>query len=454
MNRPAMQKAALIAVLAILLLIPVSMIKDLIGERQVRRNDAVQGIAQGWGGRQVLSGPYLAIPYEREWTEVVREVKDGKVNERRTERKEALLLRLPADSVDWSVEAAISEKARGIYKARLYSSRVAVRGTLTIPALYGLTEGGSRYRPWVPRLVMGVADPRGIRSVTGLSFGDMKSEFQPGSSDAAVASGVHAALPDYSPSEQRTLAFSFSFDLAGSEALSIAPLARSTTVTMHSDWQHPSFQGTFLPAKHEVGANGFSAEWQVSQYASQGAARLASCKSHEPCAAIFTQDLGVSFIEPVGVYQMLERASKYGFLFIGLVFAAFLLFELLRRLAIHPIQYLMVGLALSIFFLLLTALSEHIAFGAAYAIATLGCVGLITGYLVRVLRDVRAGLAFGGALGLLYGVLYVLLKAEDYSLLGGSILLFVLLAAAMLATRGVDWYGLGAGRGGEARPAA
>ncbi len=454
MNRPAMQKAALIALLAILLLIPVSMIKDLIGERQARRNDAVQAIAQGWGGRQMLSGPYLAIPYEREWTEVVREVKEGKTNERRTERKEALVLRIPADTVAWSVEAATSVRSRGIYEARLYSSRVTVRGTITIPALYGLTEGGSRYRPWVPRLVMGVADPRGIRSVTGLGFGDMKADFRPGSSDAAVASGVHAALPDYSAAEQHTVAFSYSFDLAGSEALSISPLARSTTVQMQSDWRHPSFQGTFLPARHAVRPDGFSAEWQVSQYASQGAARLAGCKSHEPCAAINAQELGVSFIEPVGVYQMLERASKYGFLFIGLVFAAFLLFELLRQLAIHPLQYLMVGLALAIFFLLLTALSEHVSFGAAYAIAALGCVGLITTYLVRAIRDACAGLAFGGALAVLYAVLYVLLKAEDYSLLGGSTLLFLLLAVAMIATRRVDWYRLSAGRGEEARPTA
>jgi inner membrane protein len=150
----------------------------------------------------------------------------------------------------------------------------------------------------------------------------------------------------------------------------------------------------------------------------------------------------VSFIEPVSLYQQLERVSKYGFLFIGLTFGAFLLIELLRRLAIHPIQYALVGLAAAMFFLLLTALSEHIHFAAAYASATLACVGLITTYLVRVLRSARAGLAFGGALAALYAMLYALLQAQDYSLLGGSVLLFGLLAAAMLATRGVDWYAL------------
>jgi len=146
--------------------------------------------------------------------------------------------------------------------------------------------------------------------------------------------------------------------------------------------------------------------------------------------------------EPAGFYQQLERGSKYGFLFIGPTFAAFLLFELLRRLAIHPIQYALVGLALAMFFLLLTALSEHIAFAYAYAIATFACVGLISGYLMRVLRSALAGLGFGAALAALYAMLYALLKAEDYSLLGGSLLLFGLLAVAMIATRRIDWYAL------------
>jgi inner membrane protein len=152
--------------------------------------------------------------------------------------------------------------------------------------------------------------------------------------------------------------------------------------------------------------------------------------------------IGVSFIEPVGLYQSLSRASKYGFLFLGLTFAAFMLLELLRRLAIHPVQYTLVGLALAMFFLLLVALSEHIAFGAAYAVATAACVGVITLYLVRVLASALLGLAFGTALAALYAMLYALLQAEDYALLGGSMLPFALLAALMVATRRIDWYAL------------
>ena len=165
------------------------------------------------------------------------------------------------------------------------------------------------------------------------------------------------------------------------------------------------------------------------------------------------EQITVSFIETAGLYQQLERASKYGFLFLGLTFAAFLLFEMLGRLAIHPVQYALVGLALAMFFLLLTALSEHIDFAAAYAVATAACVGLISTYLVRVLRSARAGLAFGGALGMLYAMLYATLKAEDYALLGGSLLLFAVLATVMIATRRFDWYALTPRRHESSTPA-
>jgi inner membrane protein len=434
-------KVALIALLATALFIPVVMIQDLVGERQARRDEAVTGIAEGWGLRQTVAGPYLAVPYERSWTEVTSELVDGKSRERRVERTEYQVLRVPAESVDWSVAADISEKARGIYKARLYGAKLQAQGTLSLPARAGLEDGKSRYKWGTPRLVIGVSDPHGIRAAPAVSVDGRSYDFAPGPGDAALAAGLHALLADVQAVRKQTLQFSFSLELGGSEAFAIAPLGADTAVSMRADWRHPSFQGRFLPARHAIGADGFTANWKVSRFAGQSAAQPANCTW--PCD-LMNEEIAVSFIEPAGLYQQLERASKYGFLFIGLTFAAFLLFELLRRLAIHPVQYALVGLALAMFFLLLTALSEHIDFAAAYALATFACVGLVTGYLMRVLRSARIGLAFGGALAALYAMLYALLKAEDYSLLGGALLLFGLLAALMVATRRVDWYGLAA----------
>jgi inner membrane protein len=426
MNRLLLLKTLLIGALALLLMVPVAMIRDLVSERQARRNEAVTGIAEGWGKRQTLSGPYIAVPYERQWTEVKQETVEGKLRETRIERKESRFLHLPAQSVEWSVAADISEKARGIYKARLYSAAVQARGTIPIPGRGGLEDGTSRYKWGSPRLVLGIADPLGIRAAPDALIDGRRYAFAPGTGDAALPGGVHAPLTDQSLGSARTLEFSFSLELAGSEAFALAPTGAYTTVSMRADWPHPSFQGRYLPVKHEVTAQGFTASWKVSRFAASGE----------------KQEISVSFIEPAGLYQQLERASKYGFLFIGLTAGAFMLFELVRRLAIHPIQYALVGLALAMFFLLLTALSEHIDFALAYVIATVACVGLITAYLMRVLKSTRFGLAFGAALSSLYAMLYALLKAEDYALLGGALMLFGLLAAVMLATRRVDWYGL------------
>ena len=419
MNFRAAAKFILVGLLALLLSVPVLMIRNLVFERQQTRNEVVNGIAEGWGKRQVVSGPYLALPYERHWTEVRRETVDGKLREIRIERAESNVLRVLPASVDWSGDADIGEKARGIYKARLYTVKLHAQGSIDVPARASHEDGTSRYKWGMPRLVVGVSDPLGIRAASG------SHEFEPGA--PTTGSGLQSLLRGHDLTKPGRVEFSLDLELAGSEAFSVAPLGADATIALRADWPHPSFQGRFLPASHDIRADGFTARWKISRLASQGSG-----------------DAGASvwFIEPVSLYQQLERASKYGFLFIGLTFAAFLVFELLRRLAIHPVQYALVGLALAMFFLLLTALSEHIDFAVAYAAATAACVGLITTYLVRVLKSARIALAFGAALGALYAMLYALLKAEDYALLGGALLLFGLLAAVMLATRRVEWYQL------------
>lgn len=439
MNRTLILKILVVAGLALALMLPVQMIRDLVAERQARHNEAVSGIAEGWGKRQTVAGPYLAIPYERQWTEVERETVGGKLREKRTERRHFDVVRLPAASVHWTVDADIGEKARGIYKARLYTARLSADGSFSLPARSALEDGTSRYKWGTARLVVGISDPLGIRSAPPLSASGRQYAFAPGTDDAGMSAGLHASLEGIElRAAAQTLEFSFALEVAGSEAFSLAPLGADAAVAMRADWPHPSFQGRFLPASHALRPDGFSASWKISRFAAQGSAG-ASCAF--PCSRM-GESISVSFIEPAGLYQQLERASKYGFLFLGLTFAAFMLFELLRRLAIHPVQYTLVGLALAMFFLLLTALSEHIAFAAAYGVAAASCVGVITVYVARVLESAKLGLAFGAALAALYGMLYALLQAEDYSLVGGSILLFALLAAVMLGTRRVDWYSL------------
>jgi inner membrane protein len=422
MKNPLLLKALAVGVLALLLLIPAAMIRDLVAERQKRAAEAVEGIADGWGKRQAIAGPYILVPYERSWIEVKRETVDGKERESRIERKEASALRVPATSVDWTVTADITEKSRSLYKARLYTAKLQAMGSLFVPVTSGHEDGSSRYRWFLPRLVLGISDAQGIRVAGEATIGGKTHRFLAGPGDLARASGLHVPLPDTKPG---TYEFSFALEVAGSEAFSILPLGADTSVAMRADWPHPSFLGRFLPARHEIDASGFTASWRVSRFAATG-----------------SEQLSVSFIETAGLYQRLERSAKYAFLFIGLTFAAFYLFELVRRIVIHPIQYGLVGLALAMFFLLLTALSEHVAFVYAYAAAALACTSLISGYLLYVLKSTKAAMAFGAALSAVYGILYLLLQAEDYSLLGGTLFLFALLAVVMLGTRRVDWYGI------------
>jgi inner membrane protein len=383
MSLAAVAKTIVIALLALVLLVPVLMIQGLIAERQARRNEAVTNIAEGWGKRQTVAGPYLSVPYERHWTEIRRETVDGKLREVRNERSESRVLRLPAASVEWTVDAEISEKVYGIYKARLYGAQLRAQGSIEVPARSRFEDGTSRYKWGTPRLVLGVSDPLGIRGASG------SHDFSPGSGDSALSGGLHSLINSLDFAKPQTVEFTLDLELGGSEAFSLAPLGADTAVAMRANWPHPSFQGRFLPASHDIRADGFSASWKMSRLAAQSANCVFPCTGEQ---------IAVSFIEPVGLYQQLERASKYGFLFIGLTFGAFLLFELLRRLAIHPVQYALVGLALAMFFLLLVALSEHIDFAAAYAAATLACVGLISTYLIWVLRSLRIAFAFGSAL--------------------------------------------------------
>jgi inner membrane protein len=285
--------------------------------------------------------------------------------------------------------------------------------------------------------------------------------------------GVHAVLPASVVAGDR-IAFpaQFGFALRGTEALAIAPLADANRIVLDSPWPHPQFNGDFLPRSHRVDATGFHAEWDVSSLASNAQAQYREGGDAVPADAPKVHEgrgvavataataqpgidrVGLSLVEPVNLYSKVDRATKYGLLFVLLTFIGFFMFETLRQLPIHPIQYALVGLALAIFFLLLLSLSEHIAFGAAYLVAATACLGLIGFYVGNVLRSRARGMGFAAMLALLYAALYGLLMSEDNALVLGAGLLFVVLAAIMVATRKVDWYQEGARIGPQAASAA
>jgi inner membrane protein len=403
------------AALVLVLQIPVALINGTIAERRTTRNAAFAEVSGTWGGPEQLFGPVLTVP---------ESTASGAIVPRRF---------LPRTlSVRGRVDTEV--RRRGIFDVPLYVARLHVEGTLLVPPGDLLRDRAS--------LAFGLSDPKAIRAASPVSLGDRKLIWEPGPGDAPfLESGVHVAVPISAPPD-RALPFAFDLTVAGSGRLAIVPAADETVVTLSSPWRNPSFDGGSLPAERSVGPSGFEATWRTTSLGRgfPGSWTDAREATRERLAA---SAAGVSFLSPVDTYRTNERAVKYQLLFLGLTFAAFVLFELLAPLRIHPIQYLLVGFALCLFYLLLLSFSEHLGFTRAYAIAAADVVVLVTVYVRFVLGKGTRAMALGGFLAALYAFLFVLLQIQDYALLVGSVGLFLLLAGTMWFTRHVDWYALG-----------
>jgi inner membrane protein len=335
------------------------------------------------------------------------------------------------------------ERYRGIHKAVLYNTKLAFAGSFAVPAHFGLADRQHRIQWGQAYLALGVPDIRGIKAGPTLRWQAARLAFAPGARNDVITSGLHAPLGEL-PTAAAAYEFAFELALRGTQRLELVPVGRDTLIELRSAWPHPSFIGRFLPENRTVTGAGFTARWRTSYFSTNVEQMLNQCSGRE-CAVLNEDALGVAFIQPVDIYLKAERAVKYGVLFVGLTFAAFFLFELFKRLTIHPIQYGLVGIALAIFYLLLLSLSEHLGFGLSYLIAAISCVGLLGFYTAYVLKSVRHAAGFAALLAGLYGTLYVLLQLEDFALLMGSLLLFTILTAAMVLTRKVDWYQLARG---------
>jgi inner membrane protein len=458
MQRTLLWKIALIGLVALLLQIPVEMIRGLVAERKQTRDGVIADIARGSSEAQRLIGPVLYVPWTRRSAEATTTIDEsGHSRTVRTEKIERGQVALLPATLALNGTIDLQQKHRGIYQAHLYTLNATLRGSFVLPPGLAVAEGPGALEWGRALLVLGIQDTRGIRDHMQIDWDGTQPALFPGGVEAAgVPSGIHADLGFLPASKANaTHEFRIALSLLGTERLDIVPVGAATTVSLASAWPHPSFTGRILPdAGTRISSEGFAANWSSSHFATNLAQLHQRCVGSRQCDAFNQHSLAVSFIQPVDLYQTVERSVKYGFLFIGLTFAAFFLFEVLKRLAIHPIQYALVGVALAIFFLLLISLSEHLGFAAAYLIAAASCVTLIGYYVGHVLKSMRRGALFGLALSALYGLLYVLLRAEDHALLMGSLLVFACIASAMIATRRVDWYALAANPPSQEAPAA
>jgi len=434
-------KMGVMVFLILFLLIPLGMIRSVLRERVGRRDQAVAEISASWGAPQTVAGPLLVIPYRVRtpvWKEelVNGQMKRIQVEEERTGRGFFLPEMLKIEG-----EALPRKLFRGIYPAIVYTSTLRIEGRFAPPD-FSPWKVEPEDILWDQALIsLAVSDLRGAQDALRITFDDTSYALVPGSLVPGLESGVQARLPGLEPGNEGWT-FATDLKLNGSERLVMAPFGMSTVASLKSNWPDPSFQGAFLPAERSVEADGFTADWNISYYGRGYPQQWNSLDTGAvPTATRINGSLfGVHFIQAVDSYRHAERSMKYGLLFFVMIFTSFFLFEVLTGMRIHPFQYALVGAALCLFYLALLALSEFIPFGAAYALGAAIATAMISLYSAKVLRGGRRSMVVALLLILIYALLYVILRLQDYSLLVGTAGLFLALGAVMFATRNIDWY--------------
>ena len=432
-------KLALVGLMLLLLLIPLGLLDSLVAERQARGQEVADEIARSSSGPQQVVGPLLLVEALR-LSERRRVVTEGGLMRQETEQASETVHYLVSPSrLAINSRLRIEQRGRSLFTVPLFHGALKMAGEFRHlpPAM----EGEGRLEPVRAWMVLGLGDNRGVRAMA-LKVDGRPVNAEPGTRVGWLPEGLHAPVP--LSALEGPMAFEVALDLTGTQSLAWLPVGSETTVTAAADWPHPGFEGRHLPQASTLRDDGFSANWAVSKLSSRVQQVIAACPPLAmDCEGLAESGFGVRLVEPVDRYLMTDRAMKYALLFLALVFGAVFLVEALSSRPVHAVQYGLTGLALAMFYLLLLSLSEHIGFGPAYALAAVACSGLLGYYLAGVLGGAKQGLGFGAGLAGLYGLLYSLLRSEDYALLVGAGVLFAALATVMTLTRRVDWHHLG-----------
>lgn len=414
-----MIKAIVVGILILVLLIPAGMIGNLVRERNSLRNSAISEVSSKWGNPQTIAGPMLTIPYKTYYKsnkEIIEEIRYAHF--------------LP-EELNITGEINPEQRKRGIYKVVVYQSDLQFSGKFSKPD-FSIWKIQDKNILWDQAILsIRIPDMRGIKDVIKVHWNKKEYDVNPGINYQSNNTGVSSYI-DMKDSEYF---FQFDLNINGSEYLNFVPVGKQTQVRLSSDWADPSFDGAFLPNNHEITNQGFKAEWKVL-HLNRSYPQQWIGDNYQ----ISSSSFGVKLLLPIDHYQKSERSVKYAIMFISLTFLIFFFTEILNKKRIHPIQYLLVGLGLSIFYTLLLSLSEHFSFNLAYFLASLSIIGLITIYSYSMLKNIRLTSMVAIVLIILYAFLFIILQLQDYSLLLGSIGLFIALAVVMYLSRKVNWY--------------
>jgi inner membrane protein len=451
-------KLFLAIVVGLVLTIPLFSVYLLAYDRQSQQEEATRSITAGWGGPQAIAGPVLVIPYRATATETVVQNGQSVVRTNQVMRE----LTLAPEVVELSTDMPYELRQRSIYEAVLYNAKVSGKARFAFPPDLART-GVEPAQMDLARaeLRFGLSDPKGLGANPRVSVGGRPLRLQPGGGSGG-GRGFFAWI-DASALSGQPMSVEFAYDFRGNAALSLAPQAGDTSWKVRSNWPHPSFGGDFIPAGRSISDKGFTATYRIGNLAlgrslvstgEPGASTSPPAPTRYASATDTTTEGGtlqtavISLIQPVDLYSQVNRAVKYGFLFIGFTFLALLMFDVIGGVRVSPVEYLLMGAALVLFFVMLLAFAEAIGFTPAYILASGAIAGLNTAYSAAVLRSWRRAAFIGALLIGLYAVLYILLSLEAFSLLIGSLLLFAALAGVMYATRRIDW-----GAKGDTEPA-
>ncbi len=415
-----MARLVAIAFIAGICFVASILVYGLVSERESSYRDAQEGVSATWGAPQIVVGPMLVVtlpPSKGSAIPIERYI-------------------LPRSlTIDSTLVPEV--RSRGIYRTVVYTERLTVRGIFATEDVGILPPGAA------PTMVLALSDARSIESQVSLTWNGAIVPFEPGPTARLFdGAGIHALVPFNAQVQDHT----FAFDLAikGTGEAMFVPAGKETEVRASSTWQTPTFTGAFLPSERTVSGDGFSATWRVSSFG-RNYPQAWEGTDAVSAASLIDSAFGIQFHEGVDLYTQLYRSIKYSVLFIVVLFTTLFLFDVLEKTRVHPIQYLLIGAALALFYLLLLSLAEQVGFLRAYLLATGMTVFLITSYSASVLRQRSRALVVGLTLLVLYGYLYFVLQLEDYALLFGSLLVFALLASVMFLTRTVDWFSVGKG---------
>ena len=418
-------KLIIIIGLIVLLLIPIFMIQNLIDERSELQQQVQADIAKSSSDEQQVIGPFIHAQYLETVTV------DGKTSE------QLMNMTLLPESLNVSSNLATFEKYRGIYKALLYRSQNQFEGRFKTSALAVLADKKIKRL----NLILAISDIRGIGQGSHINVNERSYELLPGTQLDQLPQGIRVELDYETIRKSEVLPYQIDLNLQGMRQLSFAPVGKNSSLTMQADWPHPSFVGDYLPIESSISARDFSASWQTNYFATNLKELFNQCLFRNECTLFKQRNMGVNLVDSVNHYLKNYRASNYAILVIVLIFASFFLLEVLRDEPIHPVQYGFVGLALAVFYLLLISLSEHLGFNIAYLLSALASAILLSVYVAGMLKNSKHGGLFLCGVLFIYSLLYGLLSAEDYALLMGSVLVFVVLSLIMMLTRRVNWYG-------------